>query len=293
MKSLFKNHFCRNKNILKISGKKIFVPDDMLWCFKGNVYYETNVNYWVDVLVKYANKPVLYDIGANIGYYSVTLADKCSCIYSFEPVTTTCKILRENVRRNKIGNSKIYNLGLSDRSGTSIINLYNSSGNNSIYTRTVPPGHGLKKTGEDEIQLLTLDGFIIKEKAAIPNIIKMDVEGAELFVLKGALKLLEEHSPILLFEYADTTSNDAGYDKKEILKFLGERYAFFGIPENVNDFNLVELDINSSASNIANIIAIPRKIHAYFNKWMDNYEQQNFSNRRSGFYRKPSCSSPS
>ena len=144
-----------------------------------------------------------------------------------------------------------------------IINLYNSSGNNSLFERQIPQGHGLKKTGEEEIELKVLDNFITNQSLQPPSIIKIDVEGAELFVLMGAKQIIQEHKPIMLIEYAASTSNDAGYPKEKIIEEIGPAYIIYGIPDDEKDLQLIPFH-EFGKHHIANIIAIPNHMETDF-----------------------------
>ena len=264
---MFSNLFnkIRNKlmglHALKVGDYSYKIPTDMAWCFSSGDYYEKNVIFWIDKIIGQLSEPVIYDIGANYGYYTLRYAPIAKHVYSFEPVTKTFRFLSKNIKFNKIKNVTLFKFGLSEISETRRINLYNSSGNNSLFARKVPDGHPLKKVGEEAIKLERLDDITAERKLYPPSFMKIDVEGAELFVLKGAERIILEFKPVIIMEYSANTSSDAGYQAKELIQQLISLgiYKLFGLTSDDNDLRLIPFN-EFSSYDIANIIAVPEKL---------------------------------
>lgn len=246
------------KDIQKIDEFKFYIPRDMKFSIVNGEYYEKNVIFWLEKIAASLKTPVFYDIGANFGYYSIKLSKSCADVYSFEPVTKTLKVLNENIKRNGIKNIATFKVGLSNLNEDKEINIYNSSGNNSIFKRNVPEGHTLKLIDRELINLQTLDAFVEKNNLFLPNIIKIDVEGAEINVLKGSQETIRKSQPIILVEYSESTSLDAGYDREEIIKEINKlgSYKIFGLAEDVENNELIEI-ADFKENKIANILAVP------------------------------------
>ena len=245
---------------IKSNGTTISMPDDMLWAFENGEYYERNVNYFLDLIFSKYEKPVFIDIGANYGYYTVKFATDCSQVICFEPVSSTHRILAENIKSNQLSNVTTHKLGLSNENGELTINLYSSSGNNSIFERNIPDEHPLKKIGIEKIQLETLDELLQTQNNIAPDIIKIDVEGAELKVLEGAAATISAFQPTIVIEYSETTSIDAGYNREKMLeKFRLPGYVVYGIAEDPNDFRLIA-EKDFASEQISNLIIVPNKI---------------------------------
>jgi FkbM family methyltransferase len=130
------------------------------------------------------------DAGANIGNHTIFFADFFKNVFSFEPALRTFDILKMNIRG--LSNVKVINKGLSD-----------SSRSDNIVMSDINQGAARISIESDElaesISVITLDSFVQKEKIKV-GLLKIDVEGHELFVLKGAKNILKEQKPIVMFE---------------------------------------------------------------------------------------------
>src|SRR3989344_2958651 len=138
-----------------------------------------------------------FDIGANIGWVSISVAKiiKNVAVFAFEPVCSTYDFLRDNIKLNNVKNIKTYNFGFAEeeKEFTFYFNP-NDSGSASLANTSM----------NDEVQQITcifktLDNFIKSSKAKI-DFIKCDVEGSEILVFKGGLKAIEKSKPIIFAE---------------------------------------------------------------------------------------------
>jgi len=156
------------------------------------------------------------DIGANIGWYSLHWATRSpnARIFSFEPVPSTFKAFHKNIVRNDLSNIRAEQLGMSDKIGAMELFVDPSiagaaSAHPSVYEST-----SIALT----VQMTTLDNY-----ASIHGLhfdaIKIDVEGGELAVLKGATKVLSRDRPILFVEMLRRHARAFGYHPNDILSF--------------------------------------------------------------------------
>jgi FkbM family methyltransferase len=226
----------------------------MAWCFAGGSYYELNVTAWITAL---AQGRVVYDVGANYGVHTLEAAAVADAVYAFEPVSDTRTVLERNVRRNDLAHVRILGCALSDAAGLQEMKLYNSSGNNSLWNRDLPPDHPLRQLGTETVELATLDGVAGESGLRPPGLLKIDVEGAELAVLRGARRTLARFLPFIVMEYSETTSRDAGYRREDLVDELrGLGYEVFGLAEDETDVKPYPLELWSGRA-IANILAVP------------------------------------
>lgn len=136
---------------------------------------------------------VFLDIGAHSGTYTISLAKYCKTVHSFEPQRMTYYSLCGSVALSNAENVFCHNLGLGEetQTGQQTLNIVSDDGGGS----TIQPITNIKKT--ELITVKTLDSMNLEDI----GFIKMDVEGNELSVLKGALNTLKQSNyPKILFE---------------------------------------------------------------------------------------------
>jgi FkbM family methyltransferase len=162
------------------------------------------------------------DIGANCGWYSLALARHCSGaqIHAFEPIPPTHDILMRNIQHNGFGNITAHQLAFSNQDA--ILEF--------LYTPRCSGATSLMKTGqpcpEEQLEKFicpatTLDIFCTIHGLA-PDIIKCDVEGAELMVMQGGEKILAAHKPVILIELLRNWSRQFGYHPNDVVALLGK-----------------------------------------------------------------------
>jgi len=165
-------------------------------------YVRKNIedDYWALEAILFANEysslniqpsDVVYDVGANIGVFTLLSAKKAKLVVSIEPEKGNFEVLKLNVIRINLNNVILINKAVGDTKGKVSMS---STG----VGASVIPGN--------DIELTTLDD-IIEETGKIPDVIKMDIEGYEAKALRGfthfkELKgiIMEVHSPELLQE---------------------------------------------------------------------------------------------
>jgi FkbM family methyltransferase len=249
----------------KIGKYTMDVPEDQVRAFFDNGdYYERNITYWLEKILVGTKNRVFYDVGANYGYYCLKFASNASQIYAFEPVSRTHDVLVKNIQRNNLTNITAYKLGLSDQKSSREIYLYGTSTMNSLFLRSTswnPSVHPL--VGQEVIDLVTLDDLIQDERLNPPDLMKIDVEGGELYVLKGARKTIKKYQPVLLIEYVEAQFKDAGYSNSDLLRELMiNNYAIYGISKDIKDLNIYPM-VEFDNIEVENIIALPKSLEHF------------------------------
>jgi FkbM family methyltransferase len=160
----------------------------------------------------------VFDIGAHIGYYSLLFA-KCvgpaGRVISFEPLPGNFALLQKNVALNSTENIKLHNCAVYSRSEKIIINVADDQpnpGSGSLYNQ--------KGARQYHVDATTIDDFC-KNSAIQPDIVKMDVEGAEHDVLIGAEKTIARYRPQLLIELHHFDGNLAAHPVPDLLASWG------------------------------------------------------------------------
>ncbi len=133
---------------------------------------------------------VVWDIGASYGIYSLFTSKKISTgkVFSFEPEIQTYKLLKKNIQLNNCQNIIPLCFALSNADGRGYLHLSNSAnvGTHSLVARDDFP---VSKNGKTVI-IHTGDSVVQNGVACLPNVVKIDVEGAEINVLEGMKEIL-------------------------------------------------------------------------------------------------------
>ncbi|MDO9326158.1 MAG: FkbM family methyltransferase [Methanoregula sp.] len=132
------------------------------------------------------NNSICFDIGANVGFYSLLFSRYGKEVVSFEPLTRNIFYLYQIIAINKINNIRIVSCAVSE----SVDFCWFVEGNNCAEGK-------IDRSGKIPVFVISIDHFISKTNI-IPDIMKIDVEGAELSVLFGARKCISENRPKLL-----------------------------------------------------------------------------------------------
>lgn len=154
---------------------------------------------------------VFYDIGANVGFFSVIaakLVGNTGKVYAFEPGKENAATVRHNVELNNFKWVEVIEKAVSHTSGTGQLLLAEYSGGHALATADVPPD----LTGEVTVDLVSIDELIEQQQIMPPNFVKVDVEGAELDVLQGMRETIETHKPTIIYEVDD--GDRFSYDRK-------------------------------------------------------------------------------
>jgi len=155
---------------------------------------------------------VFYDIGANVGFFSVIgakLVGEKGHVFAFEPVPENAVYIRTNTETNNFSNITLDQRAVSDHSGTGELLLAKYSGGATISKADTPPD----MKGVVPIDLVSVDDLIAQRAIQPPSLVKIDVEGAEMSVLRGMVKTIQQFKPILIYEVDD--GNEARFNQKQ------------------------------------------------------------------------------
>jgi FkbM family methyltransferase len=166
------------------------------------------------------------DAGANIGLYSL-LAAKCvgadGQVWAFEPSQTTFRFFVDNLALNGVSNVETHRLALSDVKGE--LTLRAEQGFGDLYRHLDYSGNASEGDAVESVAVVTLDDFASSQKIDQIDFLKIDVEGGELCLLKGAKQLLSR-SPnvVVMFESEEDWCQRSGCtaeDTFDLLRSLG------------------------------------------------------------------------
>lgn len=162
------------------------------------------------------------DVGANTGLFTIAAAKKDSSIqvYAFEPCAWTFQVLQENIQLNELQNVQLYRTALGDYIGEATLQV-NARGRDGLNTIGRPTHPGSQVVAQKKVPITTLDRFLTEHDLSSVEVMKVDVEGAELLVFRGARKLLEpKDAPLILYESRRFNSKGFDYHPVEIMWLL-------------------------------------------------------------------------
>jgi FkbM family methyltransferase len=186
---------------------------------------------------------VAIDVGANLGIHSLVLS-RCvgeyGKVFLFEPVNKLIKALKKNLAVNKVNNAVIIRKGAGESIGQQPFTFIEKEFN---------IGKG-RVDYESKVfcKFSTID-FELKSNNQKISLIKIDTEGYELNVLKGAIKSISDSRPVLVIEF-----NPGYYSFEELKQYVPNNYSFYRIPE----FNYLKITrIKNDEIDAGDILIIP------------------------------------
>ncbi|MBD3264114.1 MAG: FkbM family methyltransferase [Candidatus Omnitrophica bacterium] len=197
-----------------------FYGNKLILNFNDRLYY--NIFKSKDSLsFKLINKEIepggrVVDVGAHIGCYTLVLAGLVGSsgkVYSFEPAEDNFELLRKNIELNDYGNVIAVRKAVGNRTGQTRLYMHSKGVSHSIYSAE-------DKKRYAEVDILRLDEYF-KDSTEGVDFVKIDAEGAEYDVLRGAENLLNVNPYIkMVVEYSPFMLKKAGTDHRDFLKFL-------------------------------------------------------------------------
>jgi FkbM family methyltransferase len=160
---------------------------------------------------------VVIDAGANVGYYSLLIASwlrREGSVHSFEPFPDTASRFTRNLSLNPQlrGVIRLHRMALSDFTGTTGMNVPDGLNQGCNF---------LGEGGERKVPVITLDEFCDREGVERLDLIKADVEGSEMALLRGAEQTLRRFRPILMIEVNPTTLRRFNYMAQDLIGAIG------------------------------------------------------------------------
>lgn len=159
---------------------------------------------------------VVFDIGANVGFYTLLAASRVAPsgrVVAFEPMPSNVKRIHQHLKLNRIDGVRVFEAAVSSTPGIARFAPHASNAMGRI-----------SDTGSMEVTLVSLDDLSESGSIPDPNLLKIDVEGAELGVLHGASRLLARARPTILLATHGAEVHrqccaflrDAGYELRPI-----------------------------------------------------------------------------
>ncbi len=228
MSWLFNQYFYRRRIQTDVRLNEFVVITCNLWdlvqygmWWAGDNYEVHQTRYFKSVIHSGA---VVFDIGANVGFYSLVaapLAGPTGTVYCFEPMTQQFERLTQNISRNKLARVFPQKLALSDRAGEAVIHL--TTPNNTGSASLLPASSARGSEFEERVRCSTLDEFVATHELKRLDVMKIDVEGLELKVLQGGTSTIQRFRPTILIEVTQSLQERAGASRQQVYHWMGEQ----------------------------------------------------------------------
>jgi len=195
-------------------GLKIPVSDKVVkywgsFTYGPSVYEPEKLRKLIGLLPKNAT---LFDVGASTGSYSLLpLVVPGLKVYSFEPCKKVYDVLVENLDLNNINPFSCFNVAVSDYDGDGYFDEMIDDWTAALSSL----GGWDSDVQKKKVDVIKLDSFHVW-----PDVIKIDVEGSELLVVRGAEKTIKKKHPIIQVEYQQETCARFGYSREAIPDLL-------------------------------------------------------------------------
>jgi FkbM family methyltransferase len=158
------------------------------------------------------------DVGANVGVHTIRLAKVVGSrgeVIALEPDKEVARRARHNIMLNQLSNVRVINAAASDEAGGGV-QLYRPDARDTNRARASLLRHSYLTGTTTTVPAVTIDEVCLDPVA----LIKIDVEGHEAAVVRGAAAVIERYSPAVIFEYAPTILHD---DSQSPFEWFAER----------------------------------------------------------------------
>jgi len=155
------------------------------------------------------------DAGSNYGYHSIRASKFCNKVYSFEPQELMYNLSKESINDNLIENIEVFNFALGDEEKEiklSYIDYLNESFNGGEVSIIYDGNSG------ETTKVVKLDNMVNEQI----DVIKIDVQGYEKFVINGSKEIIKKYNPIFIVEFETHQLGKFGYDSEILFNFIRE-----------------------------------------------------------------------
>jgi len=165
-------------------------------------------NYCIES-IKYVDTPVIFDVGSNIGTFTLWLANYFpkGKIHCFEPQRLVYQMLCGNLAINNIFNVYTHNIALGNSVSKIVIQEPDYEIPNNFGRYSFKQDNIQRKSEKILIDQMTLDHFVSENKIDRVDLIKIDAESMDLEILHGSIDTIRKYSPVIFVEYYDNCQN--------------------------------------------------------------------------------------
>jgi len=167
----------------------------------------------------------VFDVGSNVGLYSILLGravGPSGRVWGFEPYSPVASYFKQNILANSLGNVTMVDKAVADKDGTADFNVFDEG--QDVYNSlgaVERPAEGLRSTRRTEVPVTRLDTFAAEAGIGSIDLLKVDVEGAEEKVLRGARALLNQSKGVtILVEAYPPSAEQCGCSVPRMIEMM-------------------------------------------------------------------------
>jgi FkbM family methyltransferase len=205
--------FLYDGNIIYHYGKTDYISKVIM----KHKNWEPKITCLINLILKNKNDNIFFDIGCNIGYYSIIASKFCKKIYSFDANNQNLNLLNKSMNENNIKNILYYNNAISNKSDE----YFDIKPDDKVNNRNIGGIKYIKSSDlnvtNQMVRSISLDEFIISNNIEEIDLIKIDIEGGELNCLLGSENTLSKNIIKKIILELSPKFND---DSKDILNLL-------------------------------------------------------------------------
>jgi FkbM family methyltransferase len=179
----------------------------------------------LDLFAKAAERSTtVLDVGANIGLFSCVAGKALQsggAIYAFEPIAENAKYFRQNLLNNHLTNVELIESAVGQEVGE--LSIFVSK--ESIATHSASSRHS-QGSESVSVPMTSVDAFIRSRGIGHVDVIKIDVEGYDGFVLKGAVETIKNYRPTIFIEYDPVCLKECGFKPADFADLLFTTYDY-------------------------------------------------------------------
>jgi FkbM family methyltransferase len=219
--------------------------DWMVYFF--GAYEKETLMFLRDLIGKQTAAAVFLDIGANIGIHSLYMSQHAAVVHAFEPYELVRSSLERNIALNRIGNITVHPVALGNK--TEELQYFAPTGFNRGTGSFVESHEARNNKALRKLHVEAADQYLAAHDIERIDLIKIDVEGFEKFVLAGLKNTLEKTRPAIFMEYSESTRNSLE-SEAELMGLLPDNYCIRKFNFTNNSYWLSEFNFNESGGDL-------------------------------------------
>lgn len=181
-------------------------------------YYEPQIHKLIQSILKEGD--IFFDVGANVGYFSVIaspIVGHSGKVFAFEPNPIVAQLLFQSIKKQPFSNIELIKKAVTSDGSDVLLKVLKNSG----FSYTLPKRISAEKSSL--VPSVALDDFkVLKCGNNCPRLIKVDVEGAEMDVLRGAERTLRYCDTQVLMEIQNWTLQRYGHTVQDVFTYMKE-----------------------------------------------------------------------